>query len=66
MIKLLTIVLEADSVGEKIDLIKTIDKVIETKKELELEDQNAKFDELLYTFPSVSASSILSSICFPQ
>ena len=46
MIKLLTIVLEAVSVGERIDLIKTIDKIIETKKELE--DQNAKFDELLY------------------
>ena len=46
MIKLLTIVLEAVSVGERIDLIKTIDKIIETKKELE--DQGAKFDELLY------------------
>ena len=46
MIKLLTIVLEAVSVGEKIDLIRTIDKVQEAKKELE--DQGAKFDELLY------------------
>ena len=46
MIKLLTIVLESVSVGEKIDLIKTIDKVQEAKKELE--DQGAKFDELLY------------------
>ena len=46
MIKLLTIVLEAVSVGERIDLIRTIDKVQEAKKELE--DQGARFDELLY------------------